>query len=82
MNIEDYKLVERVQKMLCADRPEFEWLNMVRESGHMNMFQAGQSLQDVFGLDRREAKKVLLEWMEWVQKVDGDGSERRDGTHQ
>ncbi len=81
MNMEDYKLVERVQKMISADRPEFEWLNMVRDHGGMNMFQAGQSLQDVFGLDRREAKKVLLEWMEWVQKVDEDGTERRDGTH-
>ena len=68
MDKKDYELVEWVQKMLCADRPEFEWLNMVRESGYMTMFQAGQSLQDAFGLDRREAKKVLLEWMEWVQK--------------
>lgn len=68
MDRKDYELAARVHKMLCADKPEFEWLNMVRESGRMNMFQAGQSLQEVFGLDRREAKKVLLEWMNWVQK--------------
>ena len=71
MDKKDYELAARVHKMLCADKPEFEWLNMVRESGRMNMFQAGQSLQEVFGLDRREAKKVLLEWMEWVQKKEG-----------
>lgn len=68
MEKEDYELVEWVQKMLCADRPEFEWLNRVREHGHMNMSQAEQSLQEVFGIDRRKAKKVLLEWMDWVQK--------------
>jgi hypothetical protein len=71
MDKQDYELVAKVHKVLCADRPEFEWLNMVRESGRMNMFNAGQSLQDAFGLDRREAKKVLLEWMEWVQKKEG-----------
>lgn len=68
MDIKDYELIVKVQKVFSADRPEFEWLNMVREHGSMNMFQAKQSLQDAFGLDRREAKKVLLEWMEWVQK--------------
>lgn len=68
MDGKDYELVAQVHKMLCADRPEFEWLNMVRESGHINMFQAGQSLQEVFGLDRREAKKVLFEWMQWVER--------------
>ena len=71
MEKEDYELAARVHKMLCADRPEFEWLNMLRESGRMNMFNAGQSLQEVFGLDRREAKKVFLEWMQWVQKKEG-----------
>ena len=71
MEKEDYESAARVHKMLCADRPEFEWLNMLRESGRMNMFNAGQSLQEVFGLDRREAKKVFLEWMQWVQKKEG-----------
>ena len=69
MEKEDYELAARVHKMLCADRPEFEWLNMLREHGRlMGMSQAEQSLQEVFGIDRRKAKKVLLEWMDWVQK--------------
>ena len=63
-------------------KPEFAYLTVLRDSGAINMFGAGQYLEEVFELDRREAKKVLLEWMEWVQKVDGDGTERRDGTHQ
>jgi hypothetical protein len=70
MDKKDYELAAKVHEMLCADRPEFEWLNMLRESGRMNMFNAGQSLQEVFGLDRREAKKVFFEWMEWMQKKD------------
>jgi hypothetical protein len=68
MTRKDYELIAEVEKVFSADRPEFEWLNMVRDHGSMNMFQAGQSLQDAFGLNQREAKKVLLEWMQLVQK--------------
>jgi histidinol phosphatase-like PHP family hydrolase len=47
-------------------RPEFAFLNMVRESGSINMFGAAPHLAEVFGLDRREARQVLFEWMQWV----------------
>jgi len=49
-------------------RPEFSYLTALRDSGAINMFGAGQYLEKAFELDRREAKKVLLEWMEWVQR--------------
>jgi hypothetical protein len=41
----------------------FEYLDTLRESGVTNMFGAGQYLEQAFDIDRREAKTVLLEWM-------------------
>lgn len=41
----------------------FAFLDSVRETGAINMFGAAPVLQEVFGLDRREAKDILLEWM-------------------
>ena len=41
-----------------------EFLNKLRESGVTNMFGAAPYLQREFGLDRREAKKVLTYWMQ------------------
>ena len=42
----------------------FEYLDTLRESGTINMFGAGPYVQDAFGLDRREARDLVLEWME------------------
>ncbi len=42
----------------------FIYLDNVREAGVINMFGAAPYLQDRFGLDRYEAKDVLLEWMD------------------
>ena len=42
----------------------FEFLDNLRESGAINMFGAGTYVQDAFGLDRREARDLVLEWME------------------
>ena len=47
-------------------RPEFEFLNRLRESGETNMFGASPYLACAFDLPKREASKVLIEWMEWV----------------
>ena len=41
----------------------FEFLNVLRESGVTNMFGAGPYLEQEFGLDRYEARDILLEWM-------------------
>jgi len=49
-------------------REEFEYLSELRDSGAVNMFGAAPYLAEEFGLDRREAKQVLLEWMRWVEK--------------
>lgn len=42
----------------------FEFLDNLRESGAINMFGAGPYVQDTFGLDRWEARDLVVEWME------------------
>ena len=44
----------------------FIWLNRLRESGETNMYGASPYLQCAFSLNKREASKILVEWMEWV----------------
>lgn len=48
-------------------RPEFEYLNRLRESGETNMFGAVPYLREEFDIGRREASTVLAEWMRWVE---------------
>lgn len=40
------------------------FLNNLRNSGAVNMFGAGEFLMRTFNLDKREANKILIEWME------------------
>ena len=42
----------------------FEYLDALRDSGVTNMFGAGPYLQEAFGLNRYEAKDVVLAWMQ------------------
>ena len=46
----------------------FQYLDDLRESGVVNMFGATPYLQDEFGLDKREARVILAEWMETFDK--------------
>ena len=41
----------------------FEYLDDLRESGTTNMFGAGAYLINEFGITRKEASKILSEWM-------------------
>ena len=41
----------------------FTYLEGLRQSGVTNMFGAAPYLEREFGLDRNEAKKVLVDWM-------------------
>ena len=45
---------------------QFIYLNKLRESGDTNMYGASPYLACAFSVPRREASKVLIEWMEWV----------------
>jgi len=42
----------------------YDWLIKLRDSGKINMFGAAAPLASRFCLTDREAKKVLLDWME------------------
>lgn len=42
----------------------FKYLEALRDSGAINMWGAGAYLERDFGLSRREAKTMLLDWFE------------------
>lgn len=46
----------------------FDYLAELRDSGVTNMFGAGPYLESAFGLDRYEARDILLEWMQSFQR--------------
>ncbi len=41
----------------------FDYLEILRKSGVTNMFGAAPYLEQEFGLDRREARTILKQWM-------------------
>ena len=41
----------------------FDFLEDLKESGQINMFGAGPVLQEVFGLNKYEAREILADWM-------------------
>jgi len=45
------------------NKEQKDYLDKLRESGETNMFGAGQYLQWEFGLEKKEARIVLSEWM-------------------
>lgn len=47
----------------------FEFLESLRQSGVTNMFGAAPYLQNAFGLDKYEAKDILIEWMESYRRA-------------
>ena len=48
-----------------TDKEEmFKYLDDLREAGATNMAGAGPWLQRVFGLEKKEARVVLREWMD------------------
>jgi|APGre2960657444_1045066.scaffolds.fasta_scaffold182751_1 hypothetical protein len=47
-----------------------DFLEALRKSGKTNMFGAGVYLEDEFGLSKKDARQVLLDWMQSYQKDD------------
>lgn len=45
----------------------YEYLIHVRDSGKINMAGAAKILEHKFGLDRHDAKDVLLAWVKWCK---------------
>jgi len=57
------------------------FLNDLRDSGVTNMFGAAPYLQDEFGLDKREARQVLANWMQsFSENLDEMAYERDSGV--
>jgi len=46
----------------------YEYLEELRKSGETNMFGAGAYLESEFGLSRREARDILMQWMKEYRK--------------
>tara|TARA_R110000787_G_scaffold261951_1_gene367309 strand:- start:2432 stop:2641 length:210 start_codon:yes stop_codon:yes gene_type:complete len=54
-----------VNKMYNEEWIEYyQYLEVLRESGVTNMFGASTYLVEDFGLKSREARKILVSWME------------------
>ena len=54
--------------MQTAIREEFTYLNRLRESGEVNMFGAAPYVEMEFGVNRREARTIVSDWMQWVSE--------------
>ncbi len=47
----------------------FEYLDDLRESGVTNMYGAGAYISNEYGVDHREAEKIVLAWMHTFSKA-------------
>lgn len=52
------------------DKEYSDYLESLRQSGVTNMFGAGVYLENEFGLSKKDARNVLIEWMKSYQKDD------------
>ena len=59
---------ESVMESNSDDQEYFDFLIDLRDSGAINMFGAAPCLSAEFGLDKHEAREVLLAWMESFDK--------------
>ena len=51
----------------------FYFLDDLRESGACNMLGSGIYLQEMFGVNRKEAKAIVLEWMKTFDERKANG---------
>ena len=47
-----------------AKRLQYEYLDLIKRTGKINMLGAGVFLQNEFGLSKKDARKVLMNWIE------------------
>ena len=60
-------------ELIMNKQDMFEFLDELRASGACNMFGSGIYLQETFGIDRYEAKEVVLEWMKSFSERKSNG---------
>jgi hypothetical protein len=51
----------------------FNFLDNLRESGICNMFGSGVYLEEMFSINRRESKVIVLEWMKTFSERKANG---------
>jgi hypothetical protein len=56
--------MSKTRKTTKQEKEVMEFLNVLRESGVTNMFGAGPYIQEEFGLDKKESRRILTLWME------------------
>lgn len=52
-----------MRKTTELEQEAMSFLNVLRESGVTNMFGAAPFVEDEFGIDRGEARRILQLWM-------------------
>jgi hypothetical protein len=52
-----------MRKTTQEEKEVMEFLNILRDSGVTNMFGAAPYIEDEFGIDKREARRLLTLWM-------------------
>ena len=52
-----------MRKTTELEEEVMNFLNLLRESGVTNMFGAGPYVEEEFGIDKREARRILSLWM-------------------
>ena len=52
-----------MRKTTQLEEEVMNFLNLLRESGVTNMFGAGPYVEEEFGIDKREARRILSLWM-------------------
>ena len=62
------KVEEILEKYGLEKENVYAYLDALRESGEVNMFGATSHLRDFFGLDKIDARTVLMNWMEDFNK--------------
>ena len=53
-----------MRKTTELEQEAMRFLNVLRESGVTNMFGAAPYVEDEFGIDKREARRILSLWMQ------------------
>lgn len=66
------KLPEGMTSDMC------QWLENLRASGVINMFEAGQPLQDMYDLTRNAAREYHMFWMKNYDQLKEAGIIERD----
>lgn len=52
-----------MRKTTQSEKEVMEFLNILRDSGATNMFGAAPYVEEEFGIDKKEARRILSLWM-------------------